>query len=902
MSYKKFLMRIIFVCLIISNLVINVEAKNIIRIGFRPFKNFIEVDENGNKYGYGYEYLKALEQEGNLEIELTKGNYEELIELQKQGKIDLIMLTRKSRSLEEEYEFSARDIGYSKGIIYTNKETDLYYEDYKNFDKKRVGFFCQSLMVDFKKYANNKNFGYSSKKYNTLKECEKAIENNEVDIIISGVMRNSEHLKVVGYFQAKPLYVLALKGNETIKKFSETQNKLHVNEPMLDSQLVKKYYSKIYSDNTQLTRDEAKFLETKPEYRVAILPNRFSLSVFDVKKDKFIGVQPDLIKKISEISGIKLNIVETKKDENLLTSIEKGIVDMSMGMQKSKLFLENPNLTFCKEITPMQWSFVYSSNRKVNFEGTEKVGVLTKFLAVKEFIKKNYPNWEIIEYDTPEECFEDIKKEKILCTPISNFYALYYLQNPRYYDLKIYPQAAMQNSINLVLSSNLDPRVKTILDKAISKIDNKMVDNMIRENITKTYYEVDFKTWLYLNFYYILVVGIFFAILIGGFLLHTKKMKSKNKELEKASLAKTEFMARMSHDMRTPLGAIIGMADFGVMESKNENELRYFKQIKESSEYLLELVNDILDKQMLEKGYFKLDKKSYKVNELLNNTKQIVKLKASMKSIKIDIIEDKTGEDYYIKIDKRKMEQILINIINNAIKYTKKSGYVKWEYKFYVHKNEINIVHRITDNGIGITEKFQKKMFEAFTQGKNCYSSSECGVGLGLYIAKKFTELMGATIKCKSEIGKGTEFIIIFKYKIEKENNKESINEIQIDFLEGKRILVCEDIEINAKIIEKILKIYKIKMKWAKDGKKGVELAKNNEFDAILMDIRMPKLNGIEATEEIRKFNKNIPIIAVSANAYKKDIEKSLYAGMNAHIEKPIDKEKLIKTIVELLK
>ncbi|MDP0505782.1 MAG: response regulator [Fusobacterium sp. JB019] len=379
-------------------------------------------------------------------------------------------------------------------------------------------------------------------------------------------------------------------------------------------------------------------------------------------------------------------------------------------------------------------------------------------------------------------------------------------------------------------------------------------------------------------------------------------------EADKANTIKTDFLARMSHDMRTPMSAIIGLTNFGLEESMDIKDRKYFEEIKNSSEYLLQLINDILDMQTLERGKIILKPQVFQVKNFIKKIETIIKPKADKKGIILKIKEYSNIKNEYLNLDEKRLAQILINILNNAVKYTKAGKEVVWELSLNkIDENKIELINEIKDQGVGISEKFQKHLYEPFSKEYNELSKNEGGTGLGLAITKNLVDNMDGKIYCNSVLGEGTTFKIEIPYVYKKGNNVEceenplSNKEIITDF-NGKKVLLCEDVDINARIVNKILNSKGFIVNHFTNGLLGLEELKKNNYDIILMDIRMPVMDGITAVKEIRKFNKDIPIIALSANAYIEDIEKSLAAGMNAHLSKPIDKAELFNVIGKLIK
>ncbi len=376
------------------------------------------------------------------------------------------------------------------------------------------------------------------------------------------------------------------------------------------------------------------------------------------------------------------------------------------------------------------------------------------------------------------------------------------------------------------------------------------------------------------------------------------------KNEEKANAAKADFMARMSHDMRTPLTTVIGLSNLGIDDNLNPHDVDCFIQIRDSSEYLLSLLNDILDVEKFDSGKMQKDIRVGHLSTIIRKVSTVISASAAYKDQTLLIDPAPLEDDVFIKTDGKWLEQLLINILNNAIKYTPKKGTITW--KDTVEKLDdgryLN-THVISDTGVGISKEFMKHMYEPFTQEPNKLSRSETGTGLGLAIVKNAVELLGGEIMCESEIDQGTTFTIKVPLEVATDEeiaqyNKENEgSRISKDDLKDKCILLCEDVMINADIIAKILRRYGMKIDHAIDGFEGVKMQAENHYDCILMDIRMPGMDGLTAAKKIRETDQKVPIIALSANAYKEDINKSLDAGMNAHLSKPVNTKELIDEI-----
>ena len=375
---------------------------------------------------------------------------------------------------------------------------------------------------------------------------------------------------------------------------------------------------------------------------------------------------------------------------------------------------------------------------------------------------------------------------------------------------------------------------------------------------------------------------------------------------EKANKAKSEFMARMSHDMRTPMNAIIGMAALGLDEVPGESAQYYFENITSSAKFLLGLITDILDMSKLENNSIILHPKPYSFVEFENHIKTSIAPLCEAKEITFDFIPSEYISSCLL-LDSVRVNEIYNNLLTNAIKFTQAGGTVSLKIVQKLIKDKIILLEtEISDTGCGISEEFQQRMFEPFSQEQSSLNINPEGTGLGLAITKKLIELMGGAISVKSKIGKGSTFCFSIKAEIAENQPQKIETESLIESFKAKRVLLCEDHPLNAKILIRILEKVGLAVDFASNGREGVDFFKHNPaYDFIIMDIRMPIMDGLTAARLIRLSNinnaKTIPIIALTANVFKEDIEKTKQAGMNAHLAKPIEPQVLYQVLKKFL-
>ncbi|MCK5564313.1 MAG: response regulator, partial [Planctomycetes bacterium] len=380
------------------------------------------------------------------------------------------------------------------------------------------------------------------------------------------------------------------------------------------------------------------------------------------------------------------------------------------------------------------------------------------------------------------------------------------------------------------------------------------------------------------------------------------------KESILANKSKSDFLANMSHEIRTPMNSIIGFSDILSEENITDEQKNYVNMIRDSGRNLLQLINDILDFSKIEAGKLDTEIIDCSINDILSNIESMMKPAAKNKEIEFKIVYE-TKIPKMIKTDPTRLHQCLVNLINNAVKFTQ-NGHVHTFVSFHKSQKKHWLRFRVEDTGIGIEESMCKNIFESFSQADSSTTRKFGGTGLGLAITKSLTELLGGSINVSSKSGKGSVFTIEIPAVVNSDvaldddygpTDKEKISENEIQSLSGK-VLVAEDNKSNQKLIELILNKIGIHPIIVEDGRKAVEIHKNEKFDLIIMDIQMPKMNGYEATEAIRKTDSDIPVVAITANAMKGDAEKCFNAGCTEYLPKPIKHDKLYEILEKYLK
>lgn len=395
--------------------------------------------------------------------------------------------------------------------------------------------------------------------------------------------------------------------------------------------------------------------------------------------------------------------------------------------------------------------------------------------------------------------------------------------------------------------------------------------------------------------------------------LYTEEIRKSAEKARKANEAKTRFLFNMSHDIRTPMNAIVGFS--GLLEKSLHDEkksLGYIKKIRVSSDILLTIINQVLEMARIESGKITLNPESVNIREMVEAMNTVFESSLAKKSLEyqcsLNVVHDQ------ILCDKTKMEEIILNVVSNSIKYTNPHGKITVSIDELDSEDEKNADYKVVveDNGIGMSQDYLPHIFEEFSREHTSTETRVAGTGLGLPIVKSLVDRMGGTIEVESEEGKGTRFIMKFSFPVSLENQvrekeKQNIPDIT-EKLEGKRILLAEDNELNAEIAETVLEETGIKVKHVEDGIQCIEELKKmpeKYYDVILMDVQMPNMDGYTATQRIRDLDDSraeIPIIAMTANAYDEDRRKAQEAGMDGFLAKPLDVDEMMRLLAQIIK
>ena len=550
---------------------------------------------------------------------------------------------------------------------------------------------------------------------------------------------------------------------------------------------------------------------------------------------------------------------------------------------------------------------VLTGVKKFDENKENTVAVSRNNLLGKWYISFNYPFWKIKEYDSSAEADKAVQSGEADCFVVKAGQSLKTLEDSKMRSIFLTKSGASCFAVTRENTTLMNILNKTIQTLPASRLSSQfyVYENAPGKVTLAEYIKDNLRV---VSIWFVSVVLIIVWIIVY-LLIQARKAKI---QAEKANAAKSEFLFNMSHDIRTPMNALLGYSELIKRELTDPKLLDYQEKMEQSGNLLLSIINNVLDMARIESGKVELDEDYVKIRDIYQGIYKIFQAEAEKKCIHLKMEYDVKHE--HVICDETKNKEIFLNLISNAVKYTASGGRVTIRITELDcdRKDYVRIRTQVIDTGIGMSEEFLPSLFEAFARERNTTDGKIAGTGLGMPIIKKYIDMMYGTIEVESKQGEGSKFTVTLEYRIADKSYYERATEKFSDMdetrISGKHILLAEDNDLNAEIAQFILEDMGLIVDRVEDGVQCVsriEQKPAGTYDLILMDIQMPNMDGYRATEMIRglsdKDKATIPIIAMTANAFEEDRKKALAKGMNGHIAKPVDAEKVEKTICSVL-
>ena len=908
-----------------------VPAK-VVRVGsFEDTFNY--VNEKGIRKGYGYELLQTLSGYTGWQLEYVTCDWSDCFEKLKNGEIDIMGDISYTEDRTEEMLFSDEPMGEEKDYLYADlSREDITASDFKTLNGKKIGVLMgtepEVMLTEWEE-----KYDLKTQHVNIAnnEDAKQKLANHEIDCFVS--MEESFWtelgISTITRVGSSDIYYAINKDRADIKEeLDNAMRALEDADPFYTADLYKRYFSMDYTPI--LTGEEKAWLKKHGAIRMGFLTGDSGVSVYDPSTGELTGTITDYIRFAKDCLGnqeLEFQMVGYDSQKAELDALKSGEIDMVFHFDQSPNLAEEYRVA-CTNTTWTSNMMAVTNKEHFNETQANRVAVPQNKLSLTRYLAVYYPQWEIVDCAAQEDAARLVKDGQADCFVTGVSSQENYSKKYDFYSVPL-PNPAKScfavNSGNGILLS--------ILNKTIKAMPANMLTGALAMYKSAAR-KVTLSEFIRDNFFMVLLVSsIFVAVILLAILKLLRKARkaeaaarkaaNDTQELnaklqvavenaESANRAKSTFLFNMSHDIRTPMNAIIGYADLASRHSDDPVKLKkYMENIQVCGQNLLMLLNNVLDLARIENDKTEME---YSVSDVEKDFRNCIAMFRNQADSKGQTLTVTTQLPYpYIYADIPHLTEVCTNLVSNAVKYTGAGGTIRCGVTQKPGEKEgwCDTVVTVADNGIGMSQEFQKHIFEPFERERTSTVSKVEGSGIGMGIVKKLVGLMGGTVEVESKIGVGSTFTVTIPCRIASEEEaqaKRAADPADRESLRGTRILLTEDNDLNAEIATELLQEEGCTVDRAKDGVECVDMlekAANGTYQLILMDVQMPVMNGYDATKKIRRMDDpqkaNIPIVAMTANAFSEDKQVALDAGMNDHIAKPINMSVLVPTLRKYL-
>ena len=904
----------------------------VVRVGsFEDTFNYC--NEKGARKGYGYELLETLSGYTGWQFEYVTCDWSDCFEKLENGEIDIMGGISYTEDRTEEMLFSDEPMGVEKYYLYADlSRADISASDFKTLNGKKIGVLMgtepEVMLTEWEE-----KYGLKTEHVNISnnEDVKQKLANHEIDCFVSLEESYWAELGIstITRVGKSSIYYVLNKDRPDLKE--ELDNAMHALDeeaPFYTADLCKKYFSLDYKPI--LTGEEKAWLKEHGAIRMGFLTSDRGVSTYEPATGEITGTITDYIQFAADCLGnqeLEFQLVGYDDKEAELNALKSGEIDMIFHFDQSPNLAEEyrvarTNTTWTANMMVVTNQQLFTEN-KVN-----RVAVPQNKISLTRYIAFYYPQWEIVDCDTQEDAIKLVKDGQADCFITGVSSEAKYSKNYGFYSVPL-PNPA--NSCFAVKSGNRS--LLSILNKTIKAMPANMLTSSLAMHKSSAR-KVTLSDFIKDNFFMVLLVS---SIVVAAILLTILKLLQKARKAEaaakkaandtqelnaklqvavekaeSANRAKSTFLFNMSHDIRTPMNAIIGYADLASRHLDDPAKLeKYMENIQVCGQNLLVLLSNVLDLARIENDKTEIEYSVSDVEKDFRNCIAMFRNQADSKGQTLTVTTHLLHP--YVYVDIPHLTEVCTNLVSNAVKYTGACGTICCDITQKPGEKEswCNTVITVADNGIGMSQEFQKHIFEPFERERTSTVSKVEGSGIGMGIVKKLVGLMGGTVEVESKIGVGSTFTVTIPCRIASEDEtqaKRETNPSDQKCLCGTRILLTEDNDLNAEIATELLQEEGCTVDRAKDGVECVDMlekAANGTYQLILMDIQMPVMNGYDAAKKIRRMDDpqkaGIPIIAMTANAFSEDKQAALDVGMNDHIAKPINMNILVPTIQKYL-
>lgn len=888
-----------------------VEEPRPLKVAFSQMEGLSETDQYGRHKGLIVDYLDEIAKYTGWEYEYIPVENDDIISNFLEGQYDLMGGTFYSSGFEEYFAYPDYNTGRSRAVLLCRWDDDrLLGYDLATLNGKTIGVYDRAG----DKIRHLKEFLASNDlecrlKYYTYEDMQdgslyEKLRSGEVDMLLGNDLETGGEFRMVASFQAQPYYIVTTVGNtEILEELNTALRYILESTPNFADQVYYANFPDLKLADIQLNDSELRYIEEKGTVTVAIPMDWHPIYCKGGGKELHDGVLPDLLREITAFTGLQFTFLYGDNYADCIRMVQQGEADI-LGAYLG----ENEQAFGCN--LALSQPYMDLNNIVIKYKSVSYPGEgLTCGILNGRILPDSFQAEEIRGYDTVPELLGAVNAGEVDYIYGVSAMLEQELQNHRYLNVTPVTQESDSTDVAFAVLRPVRPELLTVLNKAIGNIPTEEKAVMLNQSLVSVgYTSLSLQELFYSNpLACILILSCALIFIMSVILMSVRSrmrnvlLQSRLEAAEAKSTAKSVFLSQMSHEIRTPMNAIIGLTDLTCKERDVPPEIeKKLKKIRSSSQYLLALINDILDMSRIENGKMEIEQKDFSLSLVLQELQSMMSTQAEQKGLEFQV-------DFYVSHDwlagdPVRLRQVLINLLSNAVKFTPAGGKVTLRVNEQSCGEEMEYRFSVQDTGVGIPYEDQERIFSSFEQLRPSISHS-AGTGLGLPISRNIARLMGGDLEVKSEPGKGSEFYMTLRFPKGANVPPSPEPAGQENVLEGMKVLLAEDNDLNAEIAQELLAMAGVAVCRAANGQEAVDrfcAGPPGEFQAVLMDIRMPVKNGHEAAREIRASGRpdaNVPIIAMTANTFKEDEEEARASGMNGFVPKPIDPDRLFTAL-----
>lgn len=882
-----------------------------VRLGYVLQPGFQSGLPGQHKKGFGYEYAQKVAYHTGWRYEYVYGSFSELLEKLKKGEIDIMgNITRRDDRLPY-ISFSAYPEGKDSFYVYTLPEReDLVTDNIKGFANIRIGVTANSHQQELlRKWAREHSVEYQEVLYSGGQDLKTAMLNGEIDAMTYvDLASTSGFVPVISLGFEDYYFGVSNNRPDLLQELNTAMQEIQVTNPYFTDSLFMKYMGK-NNVRTFLSDKEKQWLADHDNViRLGFVDNAMPYSDYDPSTKSMVGILRVLCQEMIRDFGVVIKLIPFKSQKEMLAAVKDNAIDVAGPVYSDYYIAEQEGLILTDDFSQTTLMLVHTGE-SINAEAENIVFAESSVgIVPSEVAKGLFPQASFLECTSRTESLQAIAEGRAsaMIVPTSTLNTLRKHRVMDGMNITVLPGV---NGIGLYVSHS-NKELASIFNKGIVNAGDGLLSASYVEGskVDKNFSLREFISRHSVNLTILMIILL--AVLVIVFFLYTNQQRRHKATLEKAirqakraSQAKSIFLFNMSHDIRTPMNAIVGFAELLEKNATDQDKVMlYASKLKDSGKYLTDLINNVLEMSRIESGELNLEETDCNIREFFRIIANVFEETLKEKDLTLDT-HVQIDHDV-VMADEVKLRQVFLNLLSNAIKYTPSGGRISVSVKnLPMEKPGYTLMETVVeDTGIGISEDFLPRLFDNFTRERNTTESKIMGTGLGLAITKRLVELMGGNIRVESVKGEGTRFVFTTVHKIvqgysvsepKQELTKQGVDE---SVFAGKRVLLAEDNDINAEIMGLIFEDANVLLDRVSDGAKCCKQLDDmpaGYYSMVIMDIQMPVMDGYEATRHIRDMEDEakakIPIIAMTANAFQEDKKRAADAGMNAHLSKPIN-------------